>query len=147
MTGSPNWPLNGPLNWSDAYIGIPYAEGGRTERGCDCYGLIRLIYARELGIGLPAYSAAPCATERAEIDRLVGQEAGTGPWTRVTDQAPFDVILCRMGALDSHLGLAVTPRLMLHLALDDCAKIERIDTGRWARRISSLWRHHESPTR
>lgn len=40
--------------WTQKYVGIPFASGGRTEKGCDCYGLIRLILRNEYSIQLPS---------------------------------------------------------------------------------------------
>jgi cell wall-associated NlpC family hydrolase len=39
--------------WVKKYIGIPFLSGGRTEEGCDCYGLCRLVLAAEYGVSLP----------------------------------------------------------------------------------------------
>lgn len=39
----------------ERYLGIPYREGGRGWDGCDCWGLVRLILARERGIVLPLF--------------------------------------------------------------------------------------------
>ena len=37
------------------YIEIPFKHKGRDFKGCDCYGLIRLIYEQERSILLPDY--------------------------------------------------------------------------------------------
>jgi len=57
------------MRWSDAYIGIPKANHGHGFDGCDCRGLAKLVYARELGITLPSYREFFASREeRAEID-------------------------------------------------------------------------------
>lgn len=35
------------------FIGIPFVSKGRTFRGCDCYGLVKLYYKEVLNIELP----------------------------------------------------------------------------------------------
>ena len=42
--------------WVNKYIGIPFVSNGRTMRGCDCYGLIRLVLRNEYGIYMPELS-------------------------------------------------------------------------------------------
>ena len=37
------------------YIDVPFVHRGRSFDGCDCYGLIRLIYKEELSIELPDF--------------------------------------------------------------------------------------------
>lgn len=37
------------------YINIPFKHRGRDFNGCDCFGLVRLIYEQERGILLPDY--------------------------------------------------------------------------------------------
>ena len=54
------------------FVGIPHADLGRDRAGCDCYGLLRLVYAEDLGIALPSFTGtyATCA-EHAQIAALL----------------------------------------------------------------------------
>jgi cell wall-associated NlpC family hydrolase len=42
--------------WVKNYIGIPFVSNGRTMEGCDCYGLLRLVFMRECNHYLPELS-------------------------------------------------------------------------------------------
>ena len=37
----------------EKFIGIPFVSKGRTFKGCDCYGLVKLYYKEVLNIELP----------------------------------------------------------------------------------------------
>ncbi len=37
----------------DKFIGIPFVSKGRSFRGCDCYGLVKLYYKEVLNIEIP----------------------------------------------------------------------------------------------
>lgn len=65
--------------WSVKYLGIPYLQGGRTTEGCDCWGLVVIVYDEELGIALPKFD-----------DRDLRFESNFG---RVETPAEFDVVL------------------------------------------------------
>jgi len=130
------------MHWSAAYIGLPWRDRGRDLDGCDCWGLARLVYARELGIPLPSYADDyPSTEEMAEIEGLIRGALTVGPWVVVAEPRPFDLVLFRRGRWDGHIGVIVDRGRMLHMMGLDCAKIERFDGPVWSRRIVGVWRH------
>ena len=135
------------MSWSDAYLGLPWADLGRDREGCDCYGLARLVYAEQLGIELPSYAGAYVgATERAEIAALLDAAEQAGPWRPVEGPpAPFDILLFRRGRLRSHVGVAIDPRLMLHMDGEAQARVARLDAPRWRDRFMGAFRHADAP--
>lgn len=126
------------------YIGIPFLDHGRTREGCDCYGLVRLVYREQLGLDLPdlgdGYS---CAYERGEVDSTV---AGTlsETWNRDVTADPWqagDVMIFRRAGVEAHVGLYVRPGYMLHVVAGQQTAIERYDTSVWKNRLSRVIRH------
>lgn len=127
-------------HWSARYVGIPFADRGRDELGCDCYGLARLVYRVELGIGLPDYRGYASAEEQAEVAALIAGAAAGPDWLPCDGRRPFDLAVFRRGRLATHVGVIVAPGIMLHMVDEDAAKIERI-AGPWASRFVGAWRH------
>lgn len=134
------------MSWSNRYIGTPYAEFGRTMSGCDCWGLVVLIYRQELGIELPDYLGYGSAEEHAEIDALIAGAEISPTWMVAPGAVqPFDVVVFRRGHLATHLGVVVLPGRMIHMVGEDCAKIEDYRTGRWGNRLKGAYRHLQNP--
>ena len=130
------------MSWSNAYVGIPYADLGRSVYGCDCWGLARLVYGAELGIALPDYTDGyASAEEQADVASLIGQETSTSIWSRAEEHAAFDLLLFRHGRHESHVGIYIEPGVMLHMATDDQSKHERFEKGRWKARLVGGFRH------
>ena len=132
------------MTWSDAYLSIPYADLGRDGIGCDCWGLARLVYARELGIELPSYAGAyVCSAEREEVAGLLDEAERAGPWRRVAGEAPppFAILLFRRGRLRSHVGVAIDARRMLHMDERAGASVVRLADPRFASRFMGAFTH------
>lgn len=133
-----------PDHWSSAYVGLPYKARGRNRDGLDCWGLLRLVYAEQLGVALPSYIGAPDTAERRELDALISGEAASW-WQRVADPVPFDAVLFRVGPFAAHVGVVVTPGVMLHITRDDCAKLEAWTAPRWCSRLAGIYRRGVAP--
>lgn len=128
------------------YIGIPFEDHGRRHDGCDCYGLVQLVYREQLGITLPdlgdRYSDAYA---RGEVNEVVTDELAkdwnfdvtTGPWK------PLDIMIFSRAGGDHHVGLYIRPGEMLHIVDGAMSAFERYDTAKWKFRLSRVIRHVE----
>ncbi|MBN8190448.1 C40 family peptidase [Salipiger thiooxidans] len=129
------------MSWSNAYIGLPHVALGRERTGCDCWGLVRLVYREQLGIALPAYTPEGiCALEEGEIEALIGAATTDGAWEQVAEPAPFDVLIYRRGGYRSHIGLKVDARFMLH-SPETGSVLADVTGPRWRSRFEGAWRY------
>jgi cell wall-associated NlpC family hydrolase len=130
-------------SWANTYIGLPYADHGRTRDGCDCWGLVRLVYRDRLGIELPSLADGyVAANDRASVARLIADERTDTGWHEIEHGAerPLDLVLLRIGGEPCHVGLVVEPGLMLHILKGTNATTERYARPMWIRRVESYWR-------
>ena len=129
------------------YLGIPFRDHGRDRDGCDCWGLVRLVYSEQLGIELPdlgdGYSDAYA---RGEVNSTVNGATDENWNVDVTDEPrrPFDVLTFTRGGIETHVGLWIEDGVMLHIVDGTCAAFERYDTVKWKRRFSRALRHVEA---
>ena len=131
------------MSWTNAYIGIPFLDLGRDKEGCDCWGLVRLVYRQELGIDVPSYAGDYHSTEeRQEIARLIGAAQCSPSWRKVENPQAFDVVLFRRGLLTAHIGIVMRPDWMLHMH-DAGARIENYRLTSWQSRFLGCYRHEK----
>lgn len=106
------------VHWSAAYVGLPWLDGGRSADGADCWGLVRLVYERELGIALPTYGEIS-ARELIAVARAVSAGKDGEDWQAVSTgaQTAFDVCVMRLsgGSRTGHVGVLVDPGHVLHV--------------------------------
>jgi cell wall-associated NlpC family hydrolase len=125
----------------DRFVGIPFADKGRTFDGCDCWGLVRLVLAELRGIALPSYSEQYVAAEdRRALSELIAGELG--PWREVPDgsEQPFDAVLMREGRFARHIGLVIAPGRLLHVEQGRTSCIERYRDGVIRPRVVGFYR-------
>jgi cell wall-associated NlpC family hydrolase len=125
----------------DAFIGIPYVDRGRDVAGCDCYGLLRLVYAAR-GIDLPSHDDRyATAADAAAMDRLIAGELDD--WREVergTERA-LDGVLIREGRYVRHIGVVTSPGKVLHVQPGGTSRIEPYRVGLLAQRVVGFYRH------
>ena len=119
------------------YIGIPYKYHGRTLEGMDCYGLISMIYSRELGIKLPDFDYAK-HVEVKEVDDLDFFKVG---WTKITleEVKQFDVIAFKNFHLIGQVGMYLGDGKFIHTAKRTGSVISKLSQER-KRRIIGVYR-------
>lgn len=135
-------------HWSTDFIGLPYVEFGRDRRGVDCWGLAKLVYAEILGIELPSYiERYTSPEERRELDALIHSVADGETWARPVRATTFDIVVFRRGHMEAHVGIVVSPGLMLHTSAGDHSRLEHYGSGRWAHRLTGVYRYFEAASR
>lgn len=129
--------------WVAEYVGIPYAEKGRDHSGCDCWGLLNLVWEERLGGPLPPYHGVRWQ-KHGNAARIGPQAAAYAsqfePVVPGNEQLG-DGILIRMRGHPLHVGLVVDKGWMLHAheAADAC--LEQYGNDEWSRRILGFYRY------
>lgn len=98
------------MSWLSKYVGIPFVDKGRDFKGCDCWGLVRLVYKNELNIELPTYGEIS-AKDLEAVSQMVEGNYVLEPWIEIKEDAiqSFDVAVMRFyGSRDiGHVGVVV----------------------------------------
>jgi cell wall-associated NlpC family hydrolase len=115
----------------------PYVEGGRDPSvGLDCWGLVRIIYARSFAIDLPSYVGEYDVREKKETEKLIFREASH--WTHVEYPFRGDIVLLRILGHPVHVGVFVDPDYMLHTRRGAGVRLESL--RKWRPRIEGFYR-------
>jgi cell wall-associated NlpC family hydrolase len=126
--------------WSNAYVGIPYRVGGRDESGVDCWGLIQLVYERELGIDLTSYAAPPGPGWFERVENYAAVEIDA--WSEIAVPVQADVLLFALQAHPCHCGLWLGGGRFLHAYHHHPVGVERLNRS-WANRHIATYRHRK----
>lgn len=127
--------------WITAYIGLPFLEKGRTRAGLDCWGLIRLAYAEQAGVELPAWregyaDTAPGPGTAAHLARC----ADSFTPVAAGGERRGDILLFRTGRHLAHVGLCLGSGRMLHILDGIDSTVERYLAPRWRARLAGAYR-------
>jgi cell wall-associated NlpC family hydrolase len=131
-----------PMPWTDQYIGIPFAFDGRDRAGCDCWGLVRLVYAEDLGIDLPEVKGRLTDHSTASLLRVARTiDQGLTDWVPVETPRPYDLVIFRKGRVNTHVGLVCGPGQMLHICEGIDAVVEPYAGLAWKNKIHGFYRY------
>ena len=145
------------MSWANQYVGIPYKRLGRSRAGIDCYGLVRLVLAEQLGIHLPSFSAdeervgfrddEPFHPEGCQLRAgVIHDQIAIHGFSTVEagERQAFDVAVMRAHGDPMHLGIMVRPTLLLHTfgsTASASSAIVDITLDEWACKIIRCVRH------
>lgn len=88
-----------------AFIGLPYAFGGRGPEAFDCWGLV-LAVAKSAGFDYPEYPVNPSDC-RAVAGAMQTACADSTTWLRLTHPEPWCVVLLTTASHGDHVGIAL----------------------------------------
>lgn len=110
-------------SWVGSYIGLPYRDAGRDHKGCDCWGLVKLVLAEQRGLAVPDYGCVD-ALHYPAVARTIAADSEIDPWRVVplSEARMFDVVLMlgpvrengRERQLPTHTGIMTGPTHLLH---------------------------------
>ena len=131
--------------WFDKYMDIPFKDHGRGFDGCDCWGLVRLIYQEEKGINLPSYEGGyACTTERDTLSDIIETEKHGVKWFSEIKEGklePFDVVILKSKGKPCHLGIMVDKNQILHTEHGTGPLVTEINRPHVRPRVMEVWRH------
>jgi hypothetical protein len=133
--------------WPSSYFTIPFKPHGRTRQGCDCWGLVRLVYGQQRAMVLPDFAEVSPDDATAVPAAIDGERPH---WTPVAfeDRREFDVVVMRARLVrdgkamspDMHIGV-VTPDLkILHTEWPHGVSCVAADHPSLAGRIAGVYR-------
>jgi len=101
--------------WVKKYIGIPFVSNGRTMDGCDCYGLVRLVFRNEYNIELPELSDNYAdALNVHETARLFAENLPVLAGEKIAAPREKAVVVITEHGVAAHIGIAAGGGYVLH---------------------------------
>lgn len=131
------------MNWTDKYIGIPFVSKGRTELGCDCYGLVRLILAVECGIMLNEYANGYSeANNVLDVQEAIRSNLAVVKPIQAEELQEFDIVLFKFKGAVCHMGIVVDPntKRFIHVMRGRDTHTASLDQLLYRRRIEGFYR-------
>ncbi|MBU1567723.1 MAG: C40 family peptidase [Proteobacteria bacterium] len=124
------------------YATIPFVEKGRSEQGCDCWGLIYLIYRDLLDIELPLYVEE---YQNTTDEKVLSAAIAARPvnWKETTRPRPGDAILMRLKGQPMHVGVYIGNGRFIHCLHGSGTVIEKIKSITWRNRIVGYYRYEK----
>lgn len=120
-------------------IGVPFADGGRSMSGVDCWGLVMVIYAR-LGITLTDYAVSAFAS--AQIGHIIQRDKAL--WREVDMPETGDVIIMaldhRLPGVCTHCAVSLGGTMAIHALNRLGVHSFRIDSPIWRPKIEGFHR-------
>lgn len=128
------------------FIGVPFVNGGRDFSGCDCWGMVRLVF-QEYGIEVPDYKIHCMRSKAIGLQVALEMKAskdGENRWERVNaPEEPCLVLMEHMPDIPgyiNHLGVYVGGGKMIHTCLKQNCHIDSIDNMYWQSTIRGFYR-------
>lgn len=130
------------IRWPEKYVGLPFVDHGRDYKGVDCWGLVRLVLAKECGIEVPSYGEIS-ARDLAKVTDTIDHQSNIEPWRPVERKSvqAFDVALMRGRPL--HVGIMASPTDVMHVEQKIATVLLPLTHPAIARRLIGFRRHRD----
>ncbi|WP_119270852.1 hypothetical protein [Taklimakanibacter deserti] len=136
------------MEWTAAYVGLPYLRLGRDRSGVDCWGLARLPVVEIKGLPIPLWDTVG-PEDGAALGEVVETGRHDGSWLSIDPNAAREFDFVRMRApveiggrtvwRPVHIGLVGPRRQVLHIQRNETSQLQPIEALR--NRITEFCRH------
>lgn len=129
------------------YMRIPFKEHGRDFDGCDCGGLVGLVYKTELGIELPDWYHLYTTTHFESFSELTSTIGGMLDrfFLEVPKGCPinpFDAVVFNVAGNPVHVGVAINQYFFMHIMEGyTSVRTEKFASMNWKKRIEGVFRY------
>lgn len=128
--------------WCNDYISIPFLEHGRDRKGCDCWGLARVIYDELLGIKLPTLIDYKNTKDSHAIAELYEKEHKEWEEIPLGQEKEFDIVVFKILGLPTHIGIVINKGMMLHCEYGIGTHVsEYTKELQWKKRLAGIYRY------
>lgn len=106
----------GPPRWIERYLAIPFLDKGRDAKGCDCFGLVRLVLAERAALILATYGFVSADDTDAIANEITIAAAHRDTWRSypLASARTFDVVVMVDSKGPRHVGVMVNALHVLH---------------------------------
>ena len=128
--------------WSNQYITIPFVEHGRERKGCDCWGLARVIYKEQLGIDLQTLLDYKDTHDSHNIADLYENEHKEWEEIPLGQEKEFDILVFKILGLPTHIGVVINKGMMIHCEYGIGTHITEYNREfQWRKRLAGIYRY------
>ena len=107
------------------YLGVPYLNNGRTEKGLDCWGLVYLYYNLVLKEKIP------------ELSETMGE---LRDFQKLNDPSEDSIVMLILMGKDIHVGVMIDEKRMIHCDPQVGVVIENVFNKNYKNRIEGFYR-------
>lgn len=132
-------------------ISVPFVEYGRDWNGWDCWGLVVTCYREVYSVDLPSHVGEYGSTRRRlELQQLIAAQK-TMDWSQVSEgsQRAGDAVLLRLLGRACHIGVMLSPRMVIHTEERVNTVIEDLGRTPWRgpgfNNVQGFFRHADAP--
>jgi len=120
------------------YIGIPFIDNGRDEKGYDCWGLVKELYLKYHGEELPDFMYTK-AIEDGVSSFFMEELYIKRVWNSVEPQEG-SIAVFTVGGVVRHAGFMINTHEFIHTISGTETVIESIKGLRWSARYKGSYK-------
>ncbi len=123
--------------WANDYIGLPWVSGGRDFPNFDCWGLVRDVYQKQLGVELNVYPYNAADLHLVSKTMICDLKQD---WVELDTPEDLCLVTMSTGKVPHHVGvfLAVEGGLVLHSGEHQAACCQTVPQLRQTQGFSSI---------